>query len=198
MRHTTRILLLVPLFVTLGGCGRPRLVYDVDASFRTRSYRTVAPDPRRDRIFIRDGMHPLNPELHLKATMAELAERKYRPVTPEEADLWVSVYVLMGGQAGGGRGGSDRAPHAEGAGEGHRRGGRGGSGMGGPPPSVSGREGGAPSDITAIVILEDRNTGRPIWHGEVTLGPKDKDTEGRPLGIEAAVHQLLQPLPSLP
>lgn len=183
--------LLLPLLAL--DCAKPRFVYDVDPAFKNGAFHSVAADPRRDRIVIREGMRPLNPELHLRAALVELEARKYQPTNPDEADLWVAAFVLISGQPEGGHSGEG---HHEGSGEG-RHGGRGGGGKGG-GPSDSGAPGKALMTSTIIVQLEDRKTGRPIWHGETHINAKDRDTDGSPLSIEAAVRQLLQPLPSLP
>jgi hypothetical protein len=188
LRHGSFILILAAL-----GCAGPRLVYDVDPTFRSAQYRTVAPDPRSDRVIIREGMRPLNPELHLKAALAELATRSYQVVPAPQADLWVATYVLMGASPGG-RGGSEGAAHKEGSGEGHRGGGHGGSGTKGNPPS--GIEGRSSGSFKVIIQFQDRKTGQTVWHGEATLDHKDKSTDGGPLTIEEAVHQLLEPLPA--
>ncbi|HJV48027.1 MAG TPA: DUF4136 domain-containing protein [Geothrix sp.] len=190
-----RCLLLLPLVMAVG-CARPRFAYDVDPAFRSASYATVAPDPRRDRVVIREGLRPLNPELHLRAVMSELEARRYQRVQPEAADLWVAVYVLVPGQIEG----SARGAHPEGAGGegrhgGGHGGGRGGSGTGGPP--ASGKEGKARA-ITLVVQLDDRRTGLSVWQGEADLDPREKAADGSPLGIEGAVHQLLQPLQPRP
>jgi hypothetical protein len=173
-------------------CAKPRFIYEVDGAFRSEAHRTISQDPRRDRIVIREGMRPLNPELHLRAVLTELETRRYQLAPAEEADLWVALYVLVSGQSDGSRSSSG---HHEGSGEGHR-GGRGGGGKGGSPESDP--QGKASATVTVIVQLEDRKTGRPVWHGEANIYPKDTDTSGRPLGIEEAVHQLMQPLPTLP
>ncbi|WLT33380.1 hypothetical protein [Geothrix sp. PMB-07] len=186
-------LLLFPLLLLAWGCGGTRLVYDVDPSFANSSQRTVAPDPRRDRMVIREGMRPLNPELHLKAALTELETRHYLQANPDEADLWLSAYILIPGAPEG----QARGPeHREGGGEGRHGGGRGGAGRsGGSQPS---HEGKGHSTLLLIIQLQDRKTGQRVWHGEMSIDPKDKDAEGRPLGIEAAVHRLLQPLPARP
>jgi hypothetical protein len=182
----TFILILVAL-----GCAKTRLAYDVDPAFPSTSYKTVAPDPRKDRVIIREGMRPLNPDLHLRAALTELAARNYQAVPPPEADLWVSVYVLIGAPPDG-----KSAAHREGSGEGHRGSGRGSKANGGAPDG--GREGGARGTFSVIVQLEDRKTGLPVWHGEANFDHKDKAADGGPLTIEEAVHQLLQPLPERP
>lgn len=180
------------LMLTALGCSKPQFVYEADPAFQTRPYRTMAVDPRRDRIIIRAGMRPLNPELHLRAVLTELEARRYRAAPASEADLWVTVYVLIGGQPED-RGGSS---HREGSGEGHRGGGRGGAGAGNGPGG--GREGSARGTFTVIVQLQDRKTGLPVWQGEAILDHRAKAADGSPLGIEEAVHQLLQPLAARP
>lgn len=173
------------------GCGQPRFVYDVGPSFRAGTYQTVAVDPRKDRIVIREGMRPLNPELHLQAVLAELDTRKYHPMAAPAADLWVSVYLLIGTASGEHRGGPAKSSHAEGTGGGRHGGGRGGSGMSGKGEGESKGRGG----MTLIVQLEDRKKGLPVWYGEATFDATDKGRNGGPLSIEEMVHQLLLPLP---
>lgn len=79
----------VPILLTLlaMGCTKARFSHDEDPSFHARSYRTVAVNPRKDRILIREGMRPLNPDLHTKAVLNELSSRNYRMAPPAEADL---------------------------------------------------------------------------------------------------------------
>ncbi|NWJ39666.1 MAG: hypothetical protein HXX12_01695 [Geothrix sp.] len=178
------------------GCASPKFAYDVDPAFQARSYATMAPDPRKDRILIREGMRPLNPELHLRAVCAELEGRKYRSAPAAEADLWVAVYVLTGGRPdGGGNHGAKGSPRS-GGGEGHRGGGRGGPDGGGDP--AGGRDGGSKGNFVVIVQIQDRRSGLQVWQGEANLDHREKGSDGRPLSIEAAVHQLLQPLPARP
>jgi hypothetical protein len=186
-RHSSFLLLMAAL-----GCASHRLVYDVDPAFRTAQYRTVAPDPRTDRVIIREGLRPLNPELHLRAALAELAARNYQAVPAPQAYLWVAAYVLLGASSGG-HGGSEGAAHREGAGEGHRGGGHGGSGAKG--NALPGAESRSSGSFKVIIQLQDRKTGQTVWHGEATLDHKDRAADGGPLTIEEAVHQLLQPLP---
>jgi len=192
--QTPRAWSLLLMLVALG-CAKTRFSYDVAPAFQTGASRTIAADPRSDRVIIREGLRPLNPELHLKAVLAELKVRHYRPAPSGEADLWVAVYVLVGGPSEG-RGSSGKAPRREGAGEGHRGGGKGGTGRGGAPPA--GRDGSTSGVLTVIVQLEDRLTGLPVWQGEARLDHEAKAADGGPLGIEEAVHQLLQPLPARP
>jgi hypothetical protein len=189
-KHWCFILILLAL-----GCVKPRIAYQVDAAFQSSSYRTMAPDPRKDRIVIREGMAPLNPELHLQAVLTELASRNYRPAPASEADLWVAVYVLMGNPAGG-KDRSVSSSHREGAGEGPRGGKRSSPGTGG--ASTAARAGGARGTFTIIVQLEDRKTDVTVWQGEANLDPNEKTPDGRPLSLEEVVHQLLQPLNALP
>jgi len=185
--------LLVSLLALGLGCGRPRLIYDVDASFRRGGYRSVAVDPRKDRVLIRDGLRPLNPTLPLQAALVELDARHYRRVPAEEADLWLTVSILMPGQPE-----LRRAPDREGGGEGRHGGGRGrgGPGQGGAPSGA--HEGRGMGGLVLIVQMADRTSGHPVWQGELNLDPRDKGADGRPLSLEAAVHQLMQPLPALP
>ena len=199
MRRSSPCFLLIPLLLLAAGCSKPRLIYDVDPSFRTTRFQTVAPDPRKDLVLIRDGLRPLNPDLHLKAALAELAMRSYQPAPATEADLWVAVYVLVGGPQNEGQKGPARASHGEGAGGGHRGGGRGGAGGGGKEGARSPGSTGEPrGTFTVIVQLQDRKSGQSVWHGEANLNHQDKGSDGGPLSIEEAVHQLLRPLPSRP
>ncbi|GLH72377.1 hypothetical protein GETHLI_08790 [Geothrix limicola] len=195
MRIPTRCAL--PLLGLLAlGCAKPPFVYEVEPAFRSASYATVAPDPRTDRIVIREGLRPLNPDLHLRAVLGELEARRYQRAAPDAADLWVAVYVLMPGATEG----SAQGPRREGSGGegrhgGGHGGGRGGSGTGGAPSF--GKEGkGRP--LTLIVQLEDRKTGLPVWQGEAHADSRERTPDGRPLGIEDLAHQLLQPLKPRP
>ena len=188
-------LLVVTLLIVTAGCTKPRFAYEVDPALRIGSFGSVAPDPRKDRIIIREGMRPLNPDLHIKAVLTELELRKYRTAVASAADLWVGVYVLMGTGTEA-RAASSSSPHKEGSSEGHRGGGRGGTGAGGSPSA--GKGGNAHRSFILIVQLEDPRTGLPVWQGEANLSYKDKGPDGAPLSIEEAVHQLLQPLPARP
>ena len=187
-------LFVIPLLFLALGCAKPRFIYEVDSAFRSGSYGSVAPDPRRDRIVIREGMRPLNSDLHLKAALKELESRNYQTVEASAADLWVAVYVLMKAAPKGSKGGATSSPHKEGSSEGHRAGGRAGAG-GGEPASV-GKGGDLNWNFLVIVQLEDRKTGLPVWQGEANLSAKDKSPDGVPLSIEAAIHQLMLPLPA--
>lgn len=191
MQLTNRFsLLCIPLLWLALGCGKPRFDYEVEPAFRTGAYLTVAADPRTDRIVLREGMRPLNPDLHLKAVLTELEARHYRPASAPEADLWVATYLLVPGRPEGGRGGPAKGSHSEGAGGGRHGGGHGGGGR----ASAGGQEEGNHGKFTIIVILLDRKTELPVWQGEANLSDKDKESDGTPLSIETAVHQLLSPL----
>jgi hypothetical protein len=180
--------LLLPLILLAAGCAKPRFTYEVDGAFRGTPYRTMAADPRKDRVLIRDGMRPLDPCLHLQAVLTELALRNYQLVPAEQADLWVEVHVLTEAPSQGARGGTAKA--------GHRGGGRSGR-------SDGGTEGGSPRDamggtgvnFTVIVQLQDRKSGLPVWQGQARLGHKELGSDGKPLSPLEAVHLLLQPLP---
>ncbi len=196
MRRSNLCLLLIPGLFLLVGCAKPRYAYEVDAAFASGSYRTMAPDPRKDRVVIREGMRPLNSGLHLRAVLAELEARKYQAAPSEEADLWVAVYVLTEGPPEVSRGGSGKPARREGSGEGHRGGGRGGK----PGSPAQEKELGAPREAlggrggTVIVQLQDRKTGLTLWQGEAHLKP----AEGGLLTEEEAMRQLLRPLPIRP
>jgi hypothetical protein len=197
MRLPTQFsLLCIPPLILALGCGKPRFAYEVDPVFRSGAYQTVAADPRTDRVFIREGMRPLNPELHLRAVLSELEARHYRPAHAQEADLWVATYFLVPGRPEGGRGGPARASHSEGPGGGRHGGGHGGSGGG--RPSAGDPDMGGHGTFTLIVILLDRRTELPVWQGEANLNDRDKDSNGAPLSVETAVHQLLSPLAARP
>jgi len=171
------------------GCAPPKFAYDVDPAFRPGTYTTVAPDPPKDRILLREGMRPLNPDPHLQAVQAELASRNYRIVPVTEADLWVTVHVLTGGRPEGGGSHGGKGSHRSGGGEGPRGGGRGGD-------AVMERDGGSRGTFTVIVQFQDRQSGLTVWQGEANLDHREKGPDGRPLGIEAAMHALLQPFPA--
>ena len=199
MRMTSPWSLLIPL-VLLPGCSKPRFTYEVDGAFRTSAYRTVAMDPRRDRVLIWEGMRPLDPSLHFQAALAELKARKYQAVPAAEADLWVAVYVLTQAPSEAGKGSSTKSGHREGSGEGRHGGGRGGTGGGEKESGSSPRQamGELQANFTVIVQLQDRKTGQPVWQGQAHLSHKDQAADGTPLSPEESVRQLLQPLPSLP
>lgn len=188
----------LPILLALAalGCADPKFAYDVDPAFQPGQYATVAPDPRKDRILLREGMRPLNPDLHLQAVQAELAVRKYRLVPAAEADLWVAVYVLTGGRPEGGGSQAGKGSRRSGGGEGHRGGGRGGPDGGG--DAIAERDGGSRGTFTVIVQFQDRRVGLPVWQGEANLEHREKGPDGRPLSIEAAVHRLLRPFPARP
>jgi hypothetical protein len=191
--------LLIPLVLLMPGCSKPRFTYEVDGSFRNTGYRTVAMDPRRDRVFIREGMRPLDPSLHVQAALAELMARNYQRVAASEADLWVAVYVLTEAPSEGGKGSSTKGGHREGSGEGRHGGGRGGTGGGGKEASSPHEAGNASrTNFTLIIQLHDRKSGLPVWQGEARLSHKDLASEGKPLSPEESVRQLLQPLQPLP
>jgi hypothetical protein len=191
--------LLIPLVLLMPGCSKPRFTYEVDGSFRNTAYRTVAVDPRRDRVLIWEGMRPLDPSLHFQAALTELKARNYQPVPAAEADLWVAVYVLTEAPSMGGQGGSAKSGHREGSSEGRHGGGRGGTGGGG-KDSSSPREAGnvTKTNFTLIVQLHDRKTGLPVWQGEARLSHKEQGADGKPLSPEESIHQLLEPLPNRP
>lgn len=197
MRRPSLCLLPIPALFLLMDCAKPRFAYEVDAAFASGSYRTMAPDPRKDRVVIREGMRPLNPGLHLRAVLTELEAHKYRAAPPEEADLWVAVYVLTEGPPEVSRGGSGKPARREGSGEGHRGGGRGGKPGAGPgqekelraPREPMGGRGG-----TILVQLQDRKTGLTVWQGEANL----KSAEGSLLTEEETMRQLMRPLPIRP
>jgi hypothetical protein len=183
--------LLIPLILLTAGCSKPQFTYEVDGAFRGAPYRTMAADPRKDRVLIWEGLRPLDPGLHLQAVLSELALRNYQLVPAEQADLWVDVHVLTEAPSQGSRGGTSKS--------GHRGGGRGGKpdgGLEGGSPREA--RGGTGANFTVIVQLHDRKTGLPVWQGEARLNHRDQATDGKPLSPEAAVHQLLQPLPTRP
>jgi len=196
MRSTNPWSLAILLAMGAGGCSHPTFTYDVAPAFRAGSYATVAPDPRKDRILIREGMRPLNPDLHLQAVQAELATRSYRIVPATEADLWVAVYVLTGGRPEGGRSHAGQGSPRSGSGEGHRGGGRGGPERGG--DAAMERAGGSRGTFTLIVQFQDHRSGLTVWQGEANLDHREQGPDGRPLSIEAAVRSLLEPFPARP
>jgi hypothetical protein len=191
--------LLIPLVLLMPGCSKPRFTYEVDGSFRNTAYRTVAVDPRQDRVLIWEGMRPLDPSLHFQAALTELKARNYQPVPAAEADLWVAVYVMTEAPSDGSKVSATKAGHREGSGESRHGGGRGATGGGG-------KEGSSPheardatrTNFTLIVQLHDRKTGLPVWQGEARLNHKDQAADGKPLSPEESIRQLLQPLPARP
>jgi len=198
MRLPNRWCLTLPLLLLMPACSKPRYTYDVDAAFRPDSYRTMAADPRTDRILIREGMRPLNPSLHLQAVLVELEARHFKPAAPAEADLWVAVYVLTEGSLAGGRGGAGKAEPREGSGGGRHGGGRGAAGGGREAGSPKAFTGGGHGAFTIVVQLQDRKTGESVWQGSANLDPREPGPDGRPLSPEEAVRQLLKPLPAQP
>ena len=180
----------LPLLLLAAACSKPKVVYEVDPAFPKAAYQSLALDPRKDLVIIREGLRPLDPTSPRQAALAELRDRKYQAVPATEADLWVTVFLLA-------RGGEPRAegPKPGGGEGGGRHGGKGG-GRGG----KGGQEGGAPGGgaargLTLIVQLQDRKAGRTVWQGERVLDGREQAADGRPLSLEAALHELLQPLP---
>ncbi len=167
------------------GCSPPKFVYEVDPAFRSHAYATVAADPRRDRILIREGSRPLNPELHTRAALAELEARRYQAVPAAGADLWVAAFVLTAGhgERGGGHGAKGDARSGVGAG---RK-----EGAGEEPRARGG-------GLIVIVQVQDRRSGLTVWQGEVNLDPREKGPDGRPPSLEATMRELLAPLPTGP
>ena len=193
---------LLSLVLLLGiGCTSPRFSYDGERTFPQAPYLTAAPDPRTDRVIIREGLRPLGAGSHREAALEELKDRNYLLADPQEADLWVAVF-LLGEAPPEGRGeSSPKASRGDAGGEGHRggkRGGAGGGGASGPgkgPQGPKAAQGWTPNGkYTVIVQLSDRKTGVPVWHGEANLHSKDRAADGGPLTPAEAIHQLLQPL----
>lgn len=202
MRSLSHWPLLIPVVLVPLGCSKPDFTYVVDPAFPTASYRTMALDPRKDRVFIREGFRPLDPGRHRQVVFAEMEARRFQTVAAEEADLWVTVVVLVKAAPEGRREGSAKASR-QGSGEGRRGGGRGGMGGGGSLGSLErGPHGGPEPALTGglavIVQLQDRRTGVIVWHGEVNPDAKERAADGGPLGLEETLHRLLQPLPFAP
>lgn len=189
-----------PLFLSLIlaplACSKPRFVYTVDPAFQAASYRTLALDPRKDLVFIREGFRPLDPRLHRQAVIAELLDRGYQSVEPGGAEVWVNVQVLVKAQPEGRRDSSAKAAHGEGSGEGQGRHGHGGKGGAARTGQDGGGRGGA-EEVLVIVQFLDRKTGLAVWQGEVNPGSRGQAPGDRPPSIEEVVHQLLLPLPAL-
>lgn len=204
MRNLSPWPLLIPLMLLAPGCAKPPFTYDVDRAFPAALYRTMAPDPRTDRVLIREGFHPIDSGRQLKAVLNELEARNYQLAPSAEADLWVTVQVLAEAPPGGRGGGSPKAAHKGGSGGGHRGGGPGGPGGGG--SSKPGGGGGAPREgmghrggkLTVIVQFLDRASGLPVWQGEANLDPRNPPSDGRDPSPEATMHLLLKPLPMHP
>ena len=189
------------LLLQLPGCSKPRFSYEVDRTFQSIPYRTMAPDPRLDRVVIREGLRPVDAGLYRRAVLAELETRNYQAVPVQEAELWVAVYALVEAPPEGRKGGSINAGHREGSGGDRRGGGRGAKGGGGSP--ASGKAGGASREstgwaprgkLTVIVQIQDRKTGLPVWQGEANLESMDRAADGGPIPPDEAVRQLLKPL----
>lgn len=205
MRPPTLRLLLLPLLapilapiltpiLTLSGCAKPRFAYEVDPSFSAAARRTVAMDPRKDLVLIREGQRPVDPGEFPQAVLAELAARRYQVAPPEAAELWVAVYVFADGAPGG-----RRAEPGGGGGKGGRSGGgRRGGGEGHRPLSQGearpepGARGGPAR--TVIVQLQDRKTGLPVWQGTANLEPS-RPEDSAPRSPRELIQQLLKPLP---
>jgi hypothetical protein len=188
-------LILLPLISV--GCAKRGFTYIVDDAFRPAAYRTVAADPQKDRVLIREGLRPLEPSYHRRLVLAELAGKRYEAAAPDVADLWIDVYVLT--ESGGAGHGEASGKHREGSGGG-RRGGRGGgfqkaSQEGGGPPEAHEAAWG---HLTVIVQFQDRKTGQTVWQGEGVFGNETKGADGAPISPEEIVRQLLTPLPARP
>ena len=183
-------IMALPLVLLLlaAACSKPKVVYEVDPDFPKARFHTLALDPRKDLVIIREGLRPLDPAGSRQLVLAELRSRNYQAVPAPEADLWVTVFLL----------GRSAEPRAEGTKPGGGEGGghHGGKGMGG----KSGMEGSPQSGVgarglTLIVQLQDRRGGHTVWQGERILDGREQAADGRPLSLEAALHELLQPLP---
>jgi len=194
MRPATRLLLLPIL--ALFGCAKPRFAYDVDPAFAAagRTMATVAMDPRKDLVLIREGQRPVDSGAFPQAVLAELAAHHHQAVAPEAADLWVAVYVFADGAPGGPHAGVEKGPRSgggrRGGGEGHRPP-QPGRSQGEARPEPGARGGPA---RTVIVQLQDRKTGLPVWQGVANLDagrPEDTALQGP----RELIRQLLKPLP---
>jgi hypothetical protein len=197
MRPPSPLPFAITLAVLSLACAKPRFTYAVSPSFPLAAYRTVALDPRTDRVFVRDGYRPLDPALHRRAVLAELAAKRYQPAPPEEADLWLNIVVLMRAspermRERPAKGGGSR----DGSGGSHRGGGRGGGahpgGVEDDGPRGAGM--GSPGRVLVIVQLRDRKTGLTVWQGEAETGAGERTPGGAPPSLEADLHQLLLPL----
>ena len=186
MRMTALPMLLLLL---ASACSKPKVVYEVDPDFPKVAFRTLALDPRKDLVIIREGLRPLDPAGSRQVVLAELRSRKFQAVPAPEADLWVTVFLFApanelrveGPKPGGGEGGGHHGG----------KGGKGGKGgLEGTPQGGGGSRG-----LTLIVQLQDRKANRTVWQGERVLDGREQDADGRPLSLEAALHDLLQPLP---
>lgn len=195
-----RLLLMLP-FLTLLGCSRPRFDYEVDPSFKTAAYRTMALDPRKDLVLIREGQRPADSGGHRQAVMAELVSRNYQVVPPEAADLWVAVYVFAESPSGVHREGPGKGARPERTGGGGRRGGGTGAGASIRPRDKGDAQPEARPEWdqarTVIVQLQDRKTGVPMWQGVANLDPREWHGVAS-LDPGETMRQLLQPLPALP
>jgi hypothetical protein len=184
------------------GCAKgPRFSYDVPPGVALERYHTVALDPRRDIMVPATGKRSVDPREFKGLVTAALEAKGFRVVPPEEADLWVDVFVLAPGQ-GEGRAG------VEGAG---RKGGRGkrgalgesGSGVrggGSTPPGGHGPSGELPlgsQELSVVVELLERKDVRMVWLGVLELPrPKKGADQVSAFSREQNVQRLLSPLAS--
>ena len=177
------------LLLLAAACSKPKVVYEVDPDFPKASFHTLALDPRKDLVIIREGLRPLDPAESRQVVLSELRSRRYQAVPAPEADLWVTVFLL--GRSAEPRAGGAKPGGGEDGGHHGGKGGKGGKGgLDGGPLGGGGSRG-----LTVIVQLQDRRAGRTVWQGERILDAKEQAPDGRPLSLEAALHELLLPLP---
>ena len=82
------------LLLLAAACSKPKVVYEVDPDFPKASFHTLALDPRKDLVIIREGLRPLDPAESRQVVLSELRSRRYQAVPAPEADLWVTVFLL--------------------------------------------------------------------------------------------------------
>jgi hypothetical protein len=179
--------------------------------------RALAPDPRKDLIYLLEGKRAAEPGPMRDAAMQELEAKGYRILPREDADqaeLWVDVIAFvderngtMGGGPGGpggggmGRGGGMRPGGGAGGGRGDHggsSGARSGAAPEGPSaaPGMSGKPAAAGPGVLLVVQLVDPKTGQRVWYGRMDLDAALK-TLGRdkPQTFQEQIRRFLAPLP---
>lgn len=188
------------LLIGLGalGCSKPQFIYDVPPGTSVQKFKTVALDPRTDRIFILEGKRQLrDPEVQ-SLVLAELQAKGYRLATPGEADLWVNALLLINAPGfSTGYSESHGDSHGGGSGLGHGGMGHGGHSVG---AGAEGDHGGSAahsggSDMAVLVDLVARISLERVWAGTGEVAPS-KDTSGHHehLPLSDTVRRLLAPL----
>ena len=199
-QNTLAALLLIGLGAL--GCSRPQFTYDVPSGIIPQKFKTIAIDPRTDRIFLIEGKRQLrDPEIQ-SLVRAGLQAKGYRLVAPDQADLWVNALLLIssprfnkenseshGNSHGGGSGlGHSAMGHGRYSGGSDSEGGHAGS---------TAHSGG--SDMAVLVELVARISLERVWAGtgEVALS-KDASGHHNHPPLSDTVGHLLEPLQARP